>query len=114
MYLGFFFNDTATTEIYTLSLHDALPIYRRCEFCPRKDPTEYPNQNLNMDIRLARKIAEELKEYQYKGGVMLCGYGEPLLNQEIAKLVGVFGQEIHTELATNGDKLCESLVTGLF
>src|SRR3712207_7746152 len=25
----FFFNDTATTEIYTLSLHDALPI---CEF----------------------------------------------------------------------------------
>src|SRR3989442_3115089 len=25
----FFFNDTATTEIYTLSLHDALPIYRK-------------------------------------------------------------------------------------
>src|SRR5258705_2466944 len=25
----FFFNDTATTEIYTLSLHDALPIWRR-------------------------------------------------------------------------------------
>src|SRR5476649_3065722 len=25
----FFFNDTATTEIYTLSLHDALPIYCR-------------------------------------------------------------------------------------
>src|SRR5260370_26975830 len=29
----FFFNDTATTEIYTLSLHDALPIY------PGKDAT---------------------------------------------------------------------------
>src|SRR5258708_23918398 len=35
----FFFNDTATTEIYTLSLHDALPIWgdagdaaRRCSF----------------------------------------------------------------------------------
>src|ERR1041384_8884170 len=27
--LFFFFNDTATTEIYTLSLHDALPICRR-------------------------------------------------------------------------------------
>src|SRR5258708_26714732 len=26
---SFFFNDTATTEIYTLSLHDALPIYPR-------------------------------------------------------------------------------------
>src|SRR3712207_4602734 len=28
-YAGFFFNDTATTEIYTLSLHDALPILRQ-------------------------------------------------------------------------------------
>ena len=27
MFKIFFFNDTATTEIYTLSLHDALPIY---------------------------------------------------------------------------------------
>src|SRR2546422_10062027 len=26
----FFFNDTATTEIYTLSLHDALPIFGCC------------------------------------------------------------------------------------
>src|SRR2546422_7682876 len=26
-FLLFFFNDTATTEIYTLSLHDALPIF---------------------------------------------------------------------------------------
>src|SRR5260370_27158238 len=26
-YIIFFFNDTATTEIYTLSLHDALPIW---------------------------------------------------------------------------------------
>src|SRR3712207_7290333 len=28
-FISFFFNDTATTEIYTLSLHDALPIYKR-------------------------------------------------------------------------------------
>src|SRR3712207_8529312 len=29
--LFFFFNDTATTEIYTLSLHDALPIFQPVE-----------------------------------------------------------------------------------
>src|SRR3712207_7833600 len=29
--LFFFFNDTATTEIYTLSLHDALPIFDRLQ-----------------------------------------------------------------------------------
>src|SRR6202790_5736185 len=40
----FFFNDTATTEIYTLSLHDALPIYaaRQVDFdslpCPVRVP----------------------------------------------------------------------------
>src|SRR2546429_4420042 len=36
--LFFFFNDTATTEIYTLSLHDALPIYVPAEGSrPRED-----------------------------------------------------------------------------
>src|SRR5690349_23364164 len=33
----FFFNDTATTEIYTLSLHDALPISGRCARAGRAD-----------------------------------------------------------------------------
>src|SRR5256886_4669011 len=32
-YFFFFFNDTATTEIYTLSLHDALPICVAHELC---------------------------------------------------------------------------------
>src|SRR5215208_8050240 len=31
----FFFNDTATTEIYTLSLHDALPIHERSATPPK-------------------------------------------------------------------------------
>src|SRR2546430_11179534 len=33
MLIFFFFNDTATTEIYTLSLHDALPIFFRHPDC---------------------------------------------------------------------------------
>src|SRR2546430_6135159 len=31
----FFFNDTATTEIYTLSLHDALPIFQNRDYARR-------------------------------------------------------------------------------
>src|SRR5574342_1238378 len=31
LYVFFFFNDTATTEIYTLSLHDALPIWAQSD-----------------------------------------------------------------------------------
>src|SRR5256885_16476118 len=37
--LFFFFNDTATTEIYTLSLHDALPISCASEPLPPKAPS---------------------------------------------------------------------------
>src|SRR2546429_9415351 len=41
LFLFFFFNDTATTEIYTLSLHDALPIFLPEPGGPQKmhDPT---------------------------------------------------------------------------
>src|SRR5688572_32321180 len=44
---SFFFNDTATTEIYTLSLHDALPIFtlfRTVECEPRRDTPGYVQQ----------------------------------------------------------------------
>src|SRR5256885_10576278 len=37
----FFFNDTATTEIYTLSLHDALPIYVFCHGRGRIQPCRF-------------------------------------------------------------------------
>src|SRR3712207_8755230 len=36
--LDVFFNDTATTEIYTLSLHDALPIYPRAARAAGRGP----------------------------------------------------------------------------
>src|SRR5215469_17161247 len=44
LFVFFFFNDTATTEIYTLSLHDALPILPRAPCagwpsCCRTSPT---------------------------------------------------------------------------
>src|SRR5258708_39787268 len=44
--LLFFFNDTATTEIYTLSLHDALPILRA-------HPVDVINSHSSTDTWLA-------------------------------------------------------------
>src|SRR6266496_5858598 len=38
LFVFFFFNDTATTEIYTLSLHDALPISRPWSPGPASSP----------------------------------------------------------------------------
>src|SRR3712207_9246886 len=47
-FLFFFFNDTATTEIYTLSLHDALPIFQR----PNPFPTMSIYDNVIAGVRL--------------------------------------------------------------
>src|SRR2546430_11297229 len=51
MLFFFFFNDTATTEIYTLSLHDALPISRHSAF---------PHHALGAHLRWAPRPARPL------------------------------------------------------
>src|SRR2546421_9541094 len=47
----FFFNDTATTEIYTLSLHDALPI---CD--DRRADTRVVAMSEHLDARVAGRL----------------------------------------------------------
>src|SRR5260221_10749568 len=44
IFLFFFFNDTATTEIYTLSLHDALPISGQKRAPPNVAESGYDDQ----------------------------------------------------------------------
>src|SRR5258705_4858511 len=44
VFFFFFFNDTATTEIYTLSLHDALPISQDKTPAPRIEWQVLPNE----------------------------------------------------------------------
>src|SRR5256885_16921673 len=50
----FFFNDTATTEIYTLSLHDALPIsFGRWEITPLKRNIQPEDKGLQLTVMLS-------------------------------------------------------------
>src|SRR5436305_10238403 len=51
-FIFFFFNDTPTTEIYTLSLHDALPI------CPEGDEKWFL-ENEKTVTQFCRKLAAE-------------------------------------------------------
>ena len=56
----FFFNDTATTEIYTLSLHDALPIFTEMR--------KWVASNLdNEPVVLFRRIYDEANGLMEKG-----------------------------------------------
>src|SRR3712207_7805621 len=77
-YIVFFFNDTATTEIYTLSLHDALPIcfciltslvfFRRLErhFIPRLQARNDRHLRIahRADLDLAGRSEEHTSELQ--------------------------------------------------
>src|SRR5208337_5610407 len=64
LFLGFFFffffNDTATTEIYTLSLHDALPIYHG-----QGDPGQDPSRRAQPGHGRSEEHTSELQSPMY-------------------------------------------------
>src|SRR5438270_6543905 len=59
LFFFFFFNDTATTEIYTLSLHDALPISLEAQF-PDQEFVEirHPRVESEEDLRSEEHTSE--------------------------------------------------------
>src|SRR5579872_7627149 len=71
----FFFNDTATTEIYTLSLHDALPIWPRARPCRRRGTPwccgrlrseEHTSELQSRPHLVCRLLLEKKKKHTYK------------------------------------------------
>src|SRR5690348_17794376 len=72
-FLFFFFNDTATTEIYTLSLHDALPISgtsvrNGARSCPYAAPcwrSEEHTSELQSPVHLVCRLLLEKKNKKF-------------------------------------------------
>src|SRR5438094_4116399 len=58
----FFFNDTATTAIYTLSLHDALPISGHTATLPESRARE-PRRNIDHDPKRRRRNVARSEEH---------------------------------------------------
>lgn len=103
--------------IDTVQLHNNKPLFswidinitelcnRKCEFCPRIDEAQYPNQQLHMSVTLAEKIGIELQALDYKGVVVFSGYSEPMMCPHFVDIVSAFPDSIRLELVTNGDFL---------
>src|SRR5260370_7782583 len=70
----FFFNDTATTEIYPLSLHDALPIFLNTGHVPGRQGNTHPSvvpyrseehtSELQSHLKLVCRLLLQKKQYQ--------------------------------------------------
>src|SRR6266849_3040939 len=80
--LFFFFNDTATTEIYTLSLHDALPIWiagwpmpwsswRRVQCRARRSRSEEHTSELQSRVDLVCRLLLEKKKKRELGASLM-------------------------------------------
>ena len=79
---------------------------RTCHFCPRVDPTVYPNRKLFMQEETVINVINELIKYNYTGQIMFSGMGEPLLNRNICNLIKICSEAgFFTEMTTNGDKI---------
>src|SRR6266487_6837560 len=80
----FFFNDTATTEIYTLSLHDALPINRTNTVFDRVP-------SITMDPTLRARLLNEARFLRANAYFNLVrSFGDvPLLEHEVKSLDGL-------------------------
>src|SRR3712207_9560928 len=56
-YFCIFFNDTATTEIYTLSLHDALPIFELRSVSFAYEDGDEVLRGVDLDVPAGRTVA---------------------------------------------------------
>src|SRR3712207_8638637 len=67
LFFFFFFNDTATTEIYTLSLHDALPISLSCRTRSTASPstTSSPRPRLRRTSRATGRLRHRRRSEEH-------------------------------------------------
>src|SRR3712207_8991774 len=98
---GFFFNDTATTEIYTLSLHDALPIWTRA-------------QETELASEVVLRTIEPANDYRMGAGASrrLAGRSRRTLTLDLAAVLSVNERsEEHTsELQSRQHLVCRLLL----
>src|SRR2546426_11625243 len=85
----FFFNDTATTEIYTLSLHDALPISAPPPSRRRATGSRRPGRGVGVEVGGAA-IRGDRKSTRLNSSHLVISYAVFCLKKKKKKLVVLF------------------------
>jgi radical SAM protein with 4Fe4S-binding SPASM domain len=89
---------------------------RKCVFCPRHNPTVYPNRKLFMSDLVIDKLIEQLQLNKFSGTVSFSGFGEPLLNPQILDFINRVKKclpECTVEMTTNGDFLTKEKILAI-
>src|SRR5256885_14969905 len=81
----FFFNDTATTEIYTLSLHDALPIFGRL-LLRTLSPSELEQSLFAVVTHFVKALLQDRKSTRLNSSHLVISYAVFCLKKKKKKL----------------------------
>ena len=87
---------------------------RSCIFCPKSDPKIAPNTFQKMEKPIIKKLCRDLKKMKYKGSVVLCGYGEPMLHKNVFDICDQLSKVSFVEVVTNGDTLNPKTINRLY
>ena len=87
---------------------------RTCIFCPKSDPKIAPNTFQKMENPIIKKLCRDLKKMKYKGSVVLCGYGEPMLHKNVYDICDQLSKVSFVEVVTNGDTLNHKTIKRLY
>jgi len=90
---------------------------RNCVFCPRGDPTIYPNVNEHLPIELYEKVTKELEEIDYEGMILFSAFSEPLLYKQLEAIIEMskrYCPKVRIESVTDGDFVTPAKLNSLF
>jgi radical SAM protein with 4Fe4S-binding SPASM domain len=87
---------------------------RKCSFCPKVDEKIAPDTFQKMTRKIIDEIYDQLSDINFEGTISLCGYGEPLLHNDISYIVKKLSNVSKVEVITNGDVLSPQRLQELY